>query len=762
MNWIMSAPSVQSVAIYLCHNAGMRASELEGFFAIKKRQINRSIAAFRTVFTQFACGVDKFNDVMEQWSATHVDEDVDDRGDTNYEMVSENLEISSPISLDFRTHSAIREKASQESKYRALKRRLKKALLQNAKLKFMLRRAECCDRIEPEAHEIEKTGTILDELMELRDRHPNGRRYSAAMFRFAYTFMTYSPRAFRYVRNFLPLPSRSQIYDRFHLVVSDMKKALTDIDHAHLLIEGFLKHHGTDTQKTVCTLAIDAFAFRLFLRKTASIAKLKRELTVKQLQRLSPVLEDKELLRILIEDFEEHEDDLDRELVFEDEKDSIDGLFESYTSCFIYVLIPLNSDLPSVTLHLMPAHSGAANEAVRQKAQQLIDLCSLYNIDIAYISADGDSGWNNKFTEMFKVMQSLRYGPLDDFSIKVYNDCRAQEIPLAVTDLLHYLKAARGRYIDKKVVIMSSNLDVTTNPQLVDHILGISMIISDKSQLGRMRDFYPIQLFTIRNIRILLDKKLYADAFYFLPHALLLVAIRVPFLSHRFRMQLLSVVYSLMYDIYLDVTKGFPEEAKKGHTKVNQRRSESETITWGEVATLRRLLCSIVAYASSFQLHSDNLRTDALGTHIVEGKIGQARQDCDTRWQRILSTVAQASLRGVFQDTDEVSVSVPGRLKTAGCCFSGDSGWEIEEFDDALFSQVMFHSISPAGRVASDFKVNFKKVKKWVCRLESVISERDSEIGKVWLPNPAANSAIMARLLTSCEGTYGIQKKQNE
>ena len=74
----------------------------------------------------------------------------------------------------------------------------------------------------------------------------------------------------------------------------------------------------------------------------------------------------------------------------------------------------------------------------------------------------------------------------------------------------------------------------------------------------------------------------------------------------------------------------------------------------------------------------------------------------------------------------------------------------------------MFHSISPAGRVASDFKVNFKKVKKWVCRLESVISERDSEIGKVWLPNPAANSAIMARLLTSCEGTYGIQKKQNE
>ena len=45
--------------------------------------------------------------------------------------------------------------------------------------------------------------------------------------------------------------------------------------------------------------------------------------------------------------------------------------------------------------------------------------------------------------------------------------------------------------------------------------------------------------------------------------------------------------------------------------------------------------------------------------------------------------------------------------------------------------------------------LSLTKVVGWFAKLAKVMQERDGEIGKVWPPNPIANSAIMARLLKS-------------
>ena len=145
--------------------------------------------------------------------------------------------------------------------------------------------------------------------------------------------------------------------------------------------------------------------------------------------------------------------------------------------------------------------------------------------------------YKNIRLKVFLVMQRTRFFNLADFSLQVYEECRKQDIPVVVTDLLHYVKAARSRYIDQSIGITSADWNARTDPGRVDQLFGLNLVISDKSQLGRMRDFYPLELFTIHNICVLLEEKCFADAFYFLPHALLLVVIVL--LTHPISLYLL-------------------------------------------------------------------------------------------------------------------------------------------------------------------------------------------------------------------------------
>ena len=79
----------------------------------------------------------------------------------------------------------------------------------------------------------------------------------------------------------------------------------------------------------------------------------------------------------------------------------------------------------------------------------------------------------------------------------------------------------------------------------------INMALCDKSHLGRMRDFYPIELFTMSNLVRLLDGKLYPDAFYFTVFTLLLLAIRGPFFNMELRLRMFNLVFLLLRHQFL-------------------------------------------------------------------------------------------------------------------------------------------------------------------------------------------------------------------
>ena len=71
------------------------------------------------------------------------------------------------------------------------------------------------------------------------------------------------------------------------------------------------------------------------------------------------------------------------------------------------MLLPLDKEWPTLTLHLAPAKSGVAKYEHIEKLRELIKICSCYNIDVHFMSVDGDGGWNCLFREMFDVFAAF-------------------------------------------------------------------------------------------------------------------------------------------------------------------------------------------------------------------------------------------------------------------------------------------------------------------------------------------------------------------
>lgn len=757
---MIAAPPAHSseakqLAVLLCHYDGIPKAEIGEQFAITRRWINKIIAKTNLQYVQEA--VEMYKEAKKHYSekvlqhTLFVDESVHTDLTPQDELVAPVISVFRDKTIHARFASQLRAK---NDKIHSLKLRIASLEKHNSRLKELVSEMQSLPaRIAPERSP-EEESDILDEMLHLRQYDKYARRYSEKMLRFSYVLMTLSPRAYKFARKLLVLPSRSTIYSKFSGLTKEIKQCLTDLDKSYKLIEYFIDAQLIKCDRLTCCLGIDAFAFRLFLRQIASISEIREMLSKEQLERLGPLLEDRELMR-RIQEVDDSDDDFEVELDEHDGREltaeRISQLFETYNSCFLYCLLPLNGEFPCFPLHLAPATNGMSKQYNIEVVNRLTQICRCYNIDVVYMAVDGDPGWSDKFLDMIDVVESkTRNGPVYDWALDVYKQSYEMGVHSTISDLLHVVKRARSRYIDHKISILSACDEATTNYEKVCEVLGINMALCDRSPLGRMRDFYPIELFTMRNVMCLLEAELFPDALYFTAFTLLLLAIRVPFWNMDLRLRMLNVAFLLMQEMVAELDRVKTLEGEDS-PKITQRAcASSDMVTFGERSMLNRILCTIISYCSAFQLSPKMLRTDALGTHIVEQFIGNGRHGGDSRWETILATFCQSTMRTVFLGMDNIRLTIPGRLKTAGFtnCIDGDLC--IDGFDDGLIAKVLIHSLTPEGRVASDFAPNLEHVKWLFTQIDEAVRSRKSEIGQIWAPSPVTNSGIMARLCKGC------------
>ena len=79
----------------------------------------------------------------------------------------------------------------------------------------------------------------------------------------------------------------------------------------------------------------------------------------------------------------------------------------------------------------------------------------------------------------------------------------------------------------------------------MNEILNLGLALTDRTSPGKMRDIYPLQIFTLENVVILAEAKQWSMAFYLLPYALWVSAVRNPGLSLQMRKDFLQMAFEI-------------------------------------------------------------------------------------------------------------------------------------------------------------------------------------------------------------------------
>lgn len=118
---------------------------------------------------------------------------------------------------------------------------------------------------------------------------------------------------------------------------------------------------------------------------------------------------------------------------------------------------------------------------------------------------------------------------------------------MPIPDPLHYAKNLRGNILDHNAAVVDHEevmrlIDIET----IQSVLDLGSDLQDHSQLGRVRDVYVAQLFTLKSVCTLLEAELYPAAAPVLPHAYIFTLLYSTNLQNRTRVFLAKLTYQCL------------------------------------------------------------------------------------------------------------------------------------------------------------------------------------------------------------------------
>ena len=487
----------------------------------------------------------------------------------------------------------------------------------------------------------------------IQECEQNARRerpcYTELTYDVAMIFYLTSAKLYKLIRHVFPFPGLTSLYDMYGNALHAQKERLTNlggIRQTLALIEGplaALRNQSRPEEEFPFTLAIDAFSFQSFLAPVGST----------QLNRGGDT----------------NAGDLES-----GPKDEPSGQTVPVPQAviqlrygFIMMLIPHDNRIPSKILHLYPAPTGSYNKDIGLIAKQIMESCNSAGFRVWFKATDGDPGVSQEHDHFY---QQHLFGKDNYFPDLIYQIHKwlshEPNSYVPIGDPLHILKNIRAKMIAHPIQLYQGS--PTTDINKLRDALGIGAALSDESHLGKMRDSYVTQLFTFRNVQILLRKGQYVPGFLILPFACWTTVIFCPVISLELRLFLVELAYHMIRHWM----EQFPRLKTAG---VAERVGDGNpVITFSDKHYAKRMLNTLAAFGVCLSLGSENLRMDSLGTHLVENAIGQARavSNGDARYERVLTAYAHAELRKELSVKVGIRLHVPGRINDGGCKLDPD------------------------------------------------------------------------------------------
>jgi hypothetical protein len=464
---------------------------------------------------------------------------------------------------------------------------------------------------------------VLSDLNLNCDRAPSRHRYLPETLSFAFAAHVFSATCYRFIREILDLPSEQTLRELTRESVTTIKVSLTDVDLAGSLVAPYLDDYSSllGTAPLRCRLCIDAFSIDPTARTT----------------------------------YDPHKPNACKD-------------------CFLFQLTPLDRRFRVLPIHIHPASNGVASQAFRVYADKVIEKVSQADtrIIINFISVDGDEGYNDYFEATFNLitdfLKRAEFGNL-------FCDFILSQRRFWISDWLHLMKNARTKLFDARIVINPQNRSAAATMDGIAKYFDLSPTFTDNSPLGKMRDCYPLDLFTLRRAHILFERGNNINEFlYIFIMALWSEAIENRLFSWEHRIAILETLMNYFYVQYEYIMK-------KKYSGVAQKRTSSNSyVTFVSKKKLQRFLCTLAGQYTGILLEDPNLGLDRIGSHTEENFIGNIRSicHCDNRIDNVEHQVARFELARSQLCGIGVERKIAKRVNLGGISFRRGEGVEME------------------------------------------------------------------------------------
>ena len=594
-------------------------------------------------------------------------------------------------------HESRRVIIAQNRRIKMLSSKIARLSKDIKRLNELLYRIESTDTAEQEAVENidlpvndSLSDRIMSEMKTLGSVSVHNRTYSPEMLQVAHLLSLTSRRGYRLVRQVLPRPCETTIWNHFGVTMSRTKELITNRKLIQMHVDSLLEGMSEQDKSLMLTIGIDAFTFKTF--QDTSVFKSSQP--------------------------------------------------KEFSHGFVFLHIPVDARFPVKVLHVAKKENGCYDARIDAIFDELVAAYRRRQRKVFFKATDGDRYLGSEHEDFFQSYVSEWRCDFQFVVNKVYPLLLDNKAIMPIADPLHFSKNLRGKILDHDVAVVlgDDNQAEVTNAQLINEVLDVGSALDDCSHLGRMRDFYVTTLFTLDNVCQLLRKECFSAAFMIFPYACIFTLLYADNLRNETSLKLAHLAYLALERLYSEA-----ERLCKAKIGVCWRHvPKAHAVTIAEAGYFQRMLHTCIAFGIVISYGPQFVRLDAVGTHLVENAIGIARTTSNSPdYDKIIAAFANGEVRKKIAGDLDLSIHVQRRINDGGAKIDTFTGHGIPDpsWDPRDVVSVLHEACIPSLR-----HVSAAERDKFLVQLEQFV--QDVQMKKLTTPSSVANALIVQRNFT--------------
>ena len=291
-------------------------------------------------------------------------------------------------------------------------------------------------------------------------------------------------------------------------------------------------------------------------------------------------------------------------------------LKENDNHCFIFNIQPFVTFYKNFIVHLEPSNKGNASQKIDEITSKIVKNPSKFKI--FFISVDGDLHYDQFFQKQFgRLLKLYKEGGLSNVLDNLLDDGL-----LFSSDFLDINKNMRNKIQSNKIIINPFIPQKTINIFSVNEIIQAGEALFDRSSIGKMRDSYPIILFTIKNSLNLLHNYTNECFFYFIIFSFWSEAQLNEHITPNTRVYLINTLIHIFFQLFNEFSKTLPEN-------VSMKNKPFCSQIFLTINKIQRIIPTLLAESYSIERFCEGLGIDRLSSHPCENRIGNIRTECN-------------------------------------------------------------------------------------------------------------------------------------